>query len=277
MKKIVLSILILAITVLATAQNKSEVSVYLGAGSSSLKYDLDESGDVSSKVGPLFGVGYTYKLTSQWGIVSGLEVATYKTEVSSQELKAQYITQDNYGNDLEWRLRLQNLKENHSATYLNIPIMAQFTPGDNSKFYTNIGVKVGIPISGKYEASHTKLIASGYYPETNVVYPDIDFRGFGEFNGSTTKGDLDFGIAFSLAAECGLKWKLSNSMNLYTGGYIDYGLNSIIKDNGEKNIIPYKKDDPTNFEYNSLMSNSLIIDKVTPLAFGLKVRLGFSL
>ena len=203
-------------------------------------------------------------------------MAIYKSKASSQELKGQYMTQDNYGNDFEWRLTFHNFNESQKGTYLNIPIMVQFTPVSLDKFYTNLGFKVGIPLNGKYEASYTKFTTSGYYPETGAEYTDIDFRGFGEFGENSSKEDIDLGVAFILSAEFGMKWSLSNSMNLYAGGYIDYGLNNIIKDNKDKEIIPYKKDNPTNFEYNGLI-NSNLTDKVVPLAFGLKVRLGFSI
>lgn len=285
MKNIIVLILALATTILASAQDKQEVSVYLGGGLSSLKYDLGESGDVSSQFGPLLGIGYTYKVNSTWGIVSGLEMAVYKSEASSQGLKGQYMTQDNYGNDFEWRLTLHDFKETQTGTYLNIPIMVQFAPESSGKFYANFGLKVGIPLSGKYEAEYTKLVASGYYPATDAEYTDINFRGFGEFEGSSSKGDVDFGVAFILAAECGLKWKLSNSMNLYTGGYIDYGLNNLVKEGDSNRIISYEKNNPTNVDYNSLMYSKRtegedtkpFIDKVVPFAFGLKVKLGFSL
>ncbi len=285
MKKTILLILILTSTILAVAQDKQEVSIYLGAGNSSLKYDLGQSADISSQFGPSFGIGYTHKLNSEWGIISGLEIAMYKSEASSPELKDKYTTQDNYGNNFEWRLALHNLKETQNGTYLNIPVMLQFTPKSIDKLYANIGFKVGIPLSGKYEAEYTKLVTSGYYPETGAEYTDINFRGFGEFEGTSANDNLDFGVAFILSAECGMKWALSNSMNLYTGAYIDYGLNNIVKENGDTRIISYNKDNPTNFDYNSLMyskqtegdNSKLFIDKVIPFAIGLKLRLGFSL
>lgn len=285
MKKLILSILILAITTSAIAQNKHEASIYLGMGPSSLNYTLNSSGETSSKSGILFGIGYTYKLNSEWGIVSGMEMATYKSKGSLQTLKDKYTTEDNYGNNFEWRLALHNLRESQQGTYFNIPIMIQLTPKSINKLYVNLGFKVGIPLSGKYNSEYTKLVASGYYPETDAEYTDINFRGFGEFDGSSSKGDLSFGVAFMISAECGMKWNLSNSMNLYTGGYIDYGLNNILKTTAEDRIISYDKDNPTSLEYNTMLYSKYtdetdskpIIDKIVPLAFGLKIKLGFSL
>jgi len=285
MKKILLVIFALVTTVLTIAQeNKHEVSVYVGGGYSSLNTDINFSGKTSSSFGPLFGIDFTYKLNSEWGLISGLEMAVYKSDVSSGELKDRYITQDNYGNNFEWRLAFHNIEDNLKGTYLNIPLMVQFTPGAE-KFYANLGFKVGIPMSGKYTAQYSKLVTSGYYIETGAEYTDIDFRGFGEFGGSYPKGDIDFGIAFILSAECGMKWKLTNSINLYTGGYIDYGLNNIIKGDADKRIISYNKGNPTDFDYSGLMESKYtnnedtkpFMEKIAPLAFGLKIKLGFSL
>lgn len=285
MKKTILLALTLVSATFAIAQNRHEASVYLGGGYSSLKYDLNVSGETTSKFGTLFGIGYTYKINSEWRFVSGLEMASYKSDINAQEMKDRYMTQDNYGNDFEWRLTLHNLKENLTGTYLNIPVMVQFIPKGFDKFYTNLGFKVGMPLSGKYSTKYTKLTASGYYPETDAEYTDIDFRGFGEFEGSSSKGDIDLGVAFILSAECGMKWNLSNSRNLYVGGYVDYGLNNIVKENDRDRVVSYDKENPTNMIYNSLthsrhtdgVNTQPIIDKVVPLAFGLKMRLEFSL
>lgn len=285
MKKTLLLIFVFTATVWVVGQSRQEASVYLGGGISSLKCDLAGSAKSGSKVGPLFGIGYTYKLNSDWGIVSGLEMAIYQTDITSSQLKDSYMTKDNYGNDFEWRLGFNNLEENLKSTYINIPIMLRFTPESMDKLYASFGLKVGIPMSGKYESKYSKLVTSGYYPETGAEYTDLNFRGFGEFGGNSVKGDIDTKLAFILSAECGLKWKLSGSTNLYAGGYIDYGLNNIAEVSNSGKIIAYDAENPTNFEYNSLLSSKYtegtetkpFIDKIYPFAAGLKVRFGFSL
>lgn len=269
---------------IATAQERSEISVYAGTGLSSFDYD-NSWGKTNSKIVPVFGIGYTYNLGSDWGIVSGLEVAIYKSKAKSSKLQDHYLTSDNYGNDFEWRIALNDFKETQTGTYLNIPLMIQFKPESIDKIYANLGVKIGIPIKGKYESKYSQLVTSGYYPGTGVEYPDIDFRGLGEFDGKTSEGDLDLNVAFMLAAECGMKFQLSDNLKLYTGAYIDYGLNNIIKDNNKYRIISYDKNNPMSFEYNSILHSGYsdedtkksYVDKVIPLSFGVKVRLGFSL
>lgn len=285
MKKTILLTTALAVFTIAKGQSGHEISANIDVGSSALKYSISNSGDISSQIGSSFGVGYTYKFNSEWGIVSGIEWTNYKSEISFLKLNDRYMTQDNYRNDFEWRLTLNDLKEKLEGTYLNIPLLVQITPNRINKLYANIGFTIGIPLSGKYKSNYTNLVASGYYPETDAEYTDIDFRGFGKFEGKKSQGDIDFDIAFMLSAECGMKWNLSNSINLYTGGYVNYGLNNILKENGHYNIISYDELHPTNFQYNGLLFSKYthesitkpFVDKIVPLSFGLKVKLGFSI
>ncbi len=284
-QKILLAIALISISLHSYSQTKHEVNINMGAGSLSMKFDMDDQAQTSSKMAPVFGIGYTYKLKSNWGIVSGLELATYKSEITINNLDDHYLTQDNYSNDFIWNLSLNNYQENLEGLYLNIPILIQFAPEKLKNLYTNIGLKIGIPLSGKYETSYGNLVTSGYYPETNAEYTDLIFRGFGEFDGSTSSGDIDFGVAFMLSLECGKKWELSNSLNLYAGGYLDYGLNNILKSEGVSKIIEYDKENPTNLLNNSLTESEYtkaetampMITKVVPHNIGIKIKLGFAL
>ena len=75
-----------------------------------------------------------------------------------------------------------------------------------------------------------------------------------------------------LSGEAGVKWNIGNAMYLYTGAYIDYGLNNIKKDT-PKSLLGYDNKAakfPDGFVYNS-MANSLS-EKIAPLSIGLKVR-----
>ncbi|MCW3786284.1 outer membrane beta-barrel protein [Plebeiibacterium sediminum] len=284
-QKILLVIALISMSLHSYSQTKHEVNFNLGAASSSMKFDMDDHAQTASKIAPVFGIGYTYKINTQWGFVTGLELATYKSEIKIKELKDHYLTQDNYSNDFVWNLKLNNYQENQDAFYLNIPLQIQFSPEKLKNLYTNIGLKIGIPLSGKFESNNNSLVTSGYYPETNAEYTDLNFRGFGEFDGSTSKGDIDFGVAIMLSVECGKKWKLSNSTKLYAGGYLDYGLNNILKTQGAGKIIEYDRDNPTNLRNNSISGSehtkaettAPMVNNVVPQSIGIKIKLGFAL
>lgn len=247
--------------------------------------DFSISANSNSGFGVLTGVGYLYKINSTWGIVSGLEVTSYKSEVSFMELNDRYMTRDNYENDFEWRLTFNNLSEKWTGTYLNIPIMVQLSPAGANRFFTKIGIIAGIPLKGKYTAKYSGLTTSGYYPETGAEYTDIEFRGFGDFEGSSSNGNLDLKVAVLASAECGLKWTLPNSNNLSLSGYIDYGLNNILKaSDTQTRLVLYDKNNPTNLLYNGLSNSETTqatgtepyVNKLVPLAFGIKVTYGLS-
>ena len=285
MKRKIFLALTFFVTLYTQSQTKHEININLGTGYSSLGTNLNHSTETSSKLNPVFGIAYSYKINLNLGLISGIELAKYYSKISSDEVNDQYMTSDNYNNPFEWRLSINHLQEELSIVYLNIPLLLQFTPARMNKFYTNFGLKIGLPLEGKYESNYESLVSSGYYPETDAEYTDINFRGFGEFEGSTDNGNTSFNLAVQLHLECGMKWSLSNSLKLYLGGYVDYGLNDILKRNNYNRIITYDYDNPTNFVYNSLSNSEYTLDgttypyinKMTPYSIGLRVNLGFSL
>jgi hypothetical protein len=76
-----------------------------------------------------------------------------------------------------------------------------------------------------------------------------------------------------LALEAGLHFSLGETTGLYTGLFLDYGLNNIQKSN-DKHIIEYQVSNASQFKYNSVL-NSGMVDKVNLMSVGIKVKIGF--
>ncbi len=89
---------------------------------------------------------------------------------------------------------------------LQIPLMLQFQIGDWHKYYLAAGAKVGIPLDISSEFVSPKFEVGG------KDYSD------------------DLRTTFLASAETGMKWQLKEHLYLYTGAYLDYGLNSFVKD-----------------------------------------------
>ena len=174
---------------------------------------------------------------------------------------------------------LFDYNETHRMFNLSIPLMLQFqTAPDqrswirNSDFnhgvYAMLGIKLNVLLSNPYESS----VATGYniayqYPYDN--WGDTqEFAGLGKFKGKSTKGDVGF-IQTIFAAELGMKWRVSNKMYLYTGAYLDYGLNDPLK-NSRKPTSEYIFE-----EYLQELSLLDFSDKTNLMTVGLKVRLAF--
>ena len=94
----------------------------------------------------------------------------------------------------EWRDRQRLMT-------LQIPLMLQFQGGDWHKFYFAAGAKAGVPLYNGFSSD-------------DPVY-------------GGSKPELKTPILAS--AEMGMKWKFKEHVYLYTGAYLDYGLNSILR------------------------------------------------
>jgi opacity protein-like surface antigen len=205
-------------------------------------------------------------------------------------LSVAYVTAGIDGDLFQFRSEVSGFEEKQRAMMLQVPLMLQFQTGGDRQFYVAAGGKVGIPLQGKYNntASYSN---SGYYPHENALYDTQEFLGFGNFPNKKSDGDLDFKTVFFLSAEAGLKWKLSDGLSLYTGAYMDYGLNkqSITL---QPSLVEYNRNNPPAFKVNSILtyiysspsySSSFIYpgktfytDKIRPVAAGIKLRLAFS-
>jgi len=265
MKKIlsILSVLLIATNVFA-----NEISIYGGGGLSTLMYDIKGS-DKSNGFGGLLGLGYSYFFTPNWGVGSGLEMAFYNAEFKFKKYAQRpYMSTDYEGNEIEFHSTIDGYKEKQNVMLLQIPLMLQYQRGENHQFYAAAGTKIGIPLKGENKISADFVKNSGYREFEKYEYTTQKFLGFGTFANQKSEKDLPLQTAVLLSAETGMKWKLSEALRLYTGVYFDYGLNSVTKRSHSDRVIEYKSQEQT-FAFNNL------IDEITPLAVGLKVKLSF--
>jgi len=288
MKKIIITTVISLLGIMSSLyaqqfeQHKHEFSIYGGAGASTLTYKTN-IGDRYIRMGGLFGLGYGYFFNPQWGLNTGVEFASYNSRYQMKALEDNYSAIDIDNNMFEFRSLANHYKERHSANFIQIPLMVQFQPQpDILNYFVALGIKMGIPIKGKYKSS-VDLFNAGYYEYEDYTYYD-HFMGFGDYDDIKSNGTWDFKPSFLLSAELGYKWKLNNQMSLYTGLYYDLSLNTINKDkSGDRptNLVAYNSENPTNYAVNSVIyspytQNDIgqpIIEKIRPTAMGIKVKL----
>jgi outer membrane protein OmpA-like peptidoglycan-associated protein len=264
------------------AQHKHELSVYGGGGLSTLKYDVT-IGEQKNGFGGQFGLGYQFFFAKNWGLGTGAELGLYNAKFNTDNLNIRYNTTDMDGAVFEFRSRVSNYEEKQQAMLLQIPLMLQFQTGSKHRFYAALGGKAGIPVNGTYKSSEATIQNSGYYAEENYEYTTQEFMGFGTFTGRGANGDLKFKTAFFASAEAGVKWKLSEGLSIYTGAYIDYGLNNMYKNDAPQQFVTYNSQSPRNFAVNSVINSQytqngtsqLFTDKITPIAIGIKLKLAF--
>ena len=286
--KIVLFAAMYFCTTVTFAQTRHELSIYGGGGLSSLNYKLHNINNdaITYRPGGMAGIGYTFYFSPRWGISTGIELTTYRSESDHYSLMDTYQSVDDYKDSFDFSIQQKGYSEKQTATYLNIPLMLRFRAQANTGFTAALGGKIGIPVKGEYEYSYNSLVTKAYYPRENVSYEDLDFRGIGQFGGGSGKGDLEFDIAFMLAAEAGMNWSLGGKMYVYSGVYADYGLNNINQGDKRDTFLPYNAENPVDFRNNSILKSKYnhywdqdkaFTERVNPLALGIKVKLTYAL
>lgn len=281
-KYIITSVLSLFFCSGSFAQSKQEVSVYGSGGISALKYTTS-LGKQENGIGGQFGLDYTYFFTEKIGFSSGLEIAIFNSKMDFDELSDKYMVKDIHGDEFEFRTKVTNYKEKQNTTYLNIPLLFRFETGKNNKFYTAAGGKIGIPLGGNYNVSSATIKNTGYYIFEDHEYTTQEFMGFGTFSDRLPNDEIKFKISFSLSTELGMKWKLKNGLFLYTGTYVDYGMNNILDESDGKPLVEYNAISPRDFIINSPLKSqytregkqSAFVEKVKPISIGIRLRLAF--
>jgi outer membrane protein OmpA-like peptidoglycan-associated protein len=264
------------------AQYKHEFSLYGGGGLSTLKYDIT-TGEQKNGLGGTAGLGYTFFFSPKWGLETGAGLSFYNAKYNLNNLSTKHMTTDMDGAAFEFRSTVSNYEEKQKAMMVQIPLMLQFQTGNKHQFYAALGGKVAIPVNGTYNSSGATIQNSGYYAAEDYEYTTQEFMGFGSFTGKDGDGDLRFKTAFLASAEAGVKWKLKDGLSLYTGAYLDYGLNNIYKGENNSQFVAYNTANPKDLTVNSVMNSQYtqngtahpFTDKVLPMAVGLKVRLAF--
>ena len=276
-----------------SAQVIHEFSVDAGLGLSTLSYKLSK-GTRSGSFGGDFGVGYTFfiakeKVTSTekvfrelWGIHTGLGIGLYNASANLDKMEtvARGLTDGDPFVSAEYtkfdlRTTLNSYQESQKTVYLNIPVMALF---QIEQIYAMGGLKFGIPVTSKFSTKNATLTNEGYYPELDNSVDELEFAGYGTFKGKNFEGKLDPGVAVILAFELGYKWRIVDNLSVYTGLFVDYGLNNVIK-NDPKSFVNYSNNHPKDFTTNSVLSSytdnkkSLTFtDKTKVMAVGIKLR-----
>ena len=282
---------------------KHEFSTWTSGGISALNYK-PTFGNRDWGLGGTFGMGYTFYFHKNWGIHTGLEIALYNTTYHLKKLKDMYtrfgfddLTPGWTGENeiIDYHTELSNYTERQQLYNLSIPLMLQFqVPFYNEKhlFYALAGTKISTPIQNTYQSNAT--LYTWYYdyktnqefrPDpTNYGLPYLEDLGcFYNFPYSTGQQKNTFKIAGLATAEMGVKWELNSKLSLYTGVYVDYGFTNMSKHSGKR----FFEFDAENAE---MISNSILTsqyahngnpvanftDKISPLAFGIKIRVGIN-
>lgn len=260
-KQIILGLSILISGILHSQEKESYFHINVGGGLTNLSYNLLE-GTQKGQLGYALNGAYSYYLTPQWGIQAGVGLQSYSSQ-STQTYMLSNSDVDTDGETYEYRSYFNNWQEKQQALFLDIPLELQYkrTFGKKLGIVAAAGAKISIPIRASYKTSGGELTTAGYYSQWNIELnnmPQHGFSTFTNFNGNLSLKPAYFGIA-----DVGGLYKLSEKVNLYIGGYFNYGLNNLITPSTKQMYQP-------DGVYNGVLTSSQTLE-VQPISAGIKV------
>ena len=231
------------------------------------------------------GVGFTGFLTSQFGLHVGLGIALHNVGVKVDKLNTFSTETYEDENKKYTKNRFSSLfdyRETYRTFSLTVPLMLQFQTMEQTSstwrhkktsdaklgFYGMAGAKVNVLISNNYESKVVELYNAAHIVELDNWADTQKVDELGKFKGNSSKGSVGFVQAF-LAAEAGIKWRVSSNMFLYTGAFFDYALNDPTKN------IRKPTSDYTTEESLTNLALLEISDRANLMVIGVKLRLAF--
>lgn len=259
------------------SQLSHEFTLHAAGGISELQYDVS-AGERKTGFGANAGLGYAFFFSPNWGVGTGVGLMWMNTKYELPGFTDAYAANDGTDN-FELRYTMNGYTEKQRVLNVNIPLMLKFQTNGRTKFYASAGAKVGFPVHATYKSQAVGFTTSGYYPQYNNELFGPAFMGFGQFEGEEKKGDLHLKTMCMLSAEAGVKWKLAANRSLYTGAYIDYGLNNISDEVQDRRLLVYNNENPADFGYRSVIASrsdgQVFTDKIVPFSVGIKIALAF--
>lgn len=244
-----------------------EIGHYLkldgGAGINNLNFKVNR-GLSSPNLGNAFNLGYYYFFTPQFGFHTGFGI-----KIFNNTCKLNYgdtiPTVDIEGKTFDFRIKYDNWIETQTLTALQIPIAFQFKQKLNSKIGINatLGLQVFTPLSSQFQTTGGSITTKGYYKETNVELHSIPAHDFLTSKNSQKGIISNINTSFCTYTALGISIKLIDKVDLYLGGYFEYGLNNSIEE-GKLQVYEY------NGTYNGLL-NSDKVSELKPINYGANI------
>ena len=293
MMRAILSAMATVLLTTGVLSAQHEFSIYGMTGNSRIYYGLNATavppsdGSVYSDGNKLqysLGLGYTYSLGLQWGIVSGLEIKRFNTVVDINSFddytRMAYLYNDRI-ETMYFNSRFTSFIEKQTATMLQIPLLVEYRFSNYGfvhgfTWFAAAGAKLGLGLPGKYTMTAHRFVTSGYLPEQDRTFYDMPELGFVTRDNFSHSGNLDFDINVSLTAETGVRWAVTPRLGIYSGVYFEYCRANILS-KSETGVVTYY---PEGFAYNSILrsmqqsSGEQFVNKIDFFSIGVKLKVG---
>jgi len=233
-----------------------------GGGFHNLSYNL-QNGSEKGSCGYTFNAGYGYFFNEHWGVQTGLGLQSFKPTATLTYQTGTPST-DTDGTTYEYRTYYNNWQEQQRLLFLDIPFGVQYRYKLNEKFQlvAAAGLKISVPVKTTYKTTGGEIITTGFYSQWNVELKDMPQHDFNNITDQLT-GNVSIKTSYSGFADLGALYALSPMLDLYAGGYVNYGLNNAHKSD---NKMVYQQGNV----YNGVLASNQT-DKARIVSLGLNV------
>ena len=159
----------------------------------------------------------------------GVRYGMCSLNLRSRELYYSCSIYDDEGESFEYRAYGRDLKEKQTIHLIEIPIYYRYRL---KNMYFDVGPEIAIPLGGKSKTVSGNVELTGYYPKYNVELTDLLNHGFGKYDISGEKSDLDTKVNFGINACFGYCFQFKEAdincglgIKYMFGGYVNSSKN----------------------------------------------------
>jgi hypothetical protein len=251
----------------------------VGGWGAGLKYKLKNGRNSgSSTIG--LATHFTFNLTRNFGIISGIEITRYFSEIVG-DFEDSYETRHADGSPFIYSYVISEYSEQQKLSLLSVPLMAKFSMNPfsdiDAKYFAAVGFKVGIPVIKQAEITHGRVTTKGFfYDKENIQYADFPDQGFvTRYAAPEQQSKIDFKLMTTLTIETGITFTSNEDINSGVSIYCDIGLNNLLEST-ERHMLEYQRTTPERLHFNSIMMTGRVGD-ARILSAGLKLFVNFNL
>jgi hypothetical protein len=269
-KNKILVLLLIALSYTVNAQ------VYVGAGAGLYSLDNNYGINTLTDFNLIFKAGYIKKINDNFGVGLGLEYTQLKNSIKTSD---GFSTSTNLVDDVTsafvYKVTTDGYTEEQELKAIQIPLFLEYKKrfDDISSFYVRVGVKYLMPSEFNTKGTASKVTATGYYPDFNLLIADLPSRGFGTTLNYSEAGEYETVNIFMFSLEAGMSFDVGNN-SLYTGFFLDRGTKSIIESKNDVSFIGYNTTTTTGRKLNGLY-NSRLDGEVIPINIGVNLTYSF--
>ena len=207
--------------------NYHRFSIGIRGGAASLMHKT-EAGKWNCGFNALLDLQYAYYWTEfgrqyDLGILTGLSVG-YTQSGMQLGIDDQFTVTTNEGDNIDYSLSADRVKENDGQIQLEIPLM--FSLVMHNGFFFNVGPKFILPVYTPYKQTITNPNVDAYFQTEGVHVTNEVITGMvtdEQLNSHGTNAD-QLKVNITLTADLGYEWKLKHKNALALGVFANYGL-----------------------------------------------------